>query len=399
MPNESLGRLCARCALTFASMSITVNAFAGGSFVNFETPHVSPLALTADGTQLLAVNTADNRLEVFSLASGLPVWVASIAVGLEPVSVRERAAGEAWVVNHLSDSVAIVNLSTGHVVRSLKTADEPADVVFANNRAFVSCSQANQVYVFNLANLDAAPTVISIGAEEPRALAVSPDGTKVVVAIFESGNLTSVVGDDDVDSPLGPYGGQLPPPNAGTGFDPPLNPNLPPAPRTSIIVKKDPTSGDWLDDNGGDWSQFITWDLPDRDLAIINTTTLSVTYATGLMNLNMHVTVRPDGQAVVVGTEATNEVRFEPNLTARFVRSNVATVNLTALTKTVADLNPHLANAYANELGSVSPAERAVGRRSARRGLVRRRHARLRHRPGQQQPGHHRRGGQPCGTG
>ena len=32
-------------------------------FVNWESPHVNPLALTPDGATLLAVNTPDNRLE------------------------------------------------------------------------------------------------------------------------------------------------------------------------------------------------------------------------------------------------------------------------------------------------------------------------------------------------
>lgn len=346
---------CVACALL---PGLNSSASAGQSFVNFETPHVSPLTLSADGTRLYAVNTPDNRVEVFDLTSGTPVWISSIDVGLEPVSVRERVTGEVWVANHLSDTVAIVNVSTGHVVNSLKTADEPTDVVFANNRAFISCSQANQVYVYNLANLSQAPTVLTIQGEEPRALSVSPDGTKVVVAIFESGNHTSVVEDEAVDNLSGPYGGDIPPPNDGNGFDPPLNPNLPQAPRTSMIVKKDLTTGDWLDDNGGDWSQFITWDLHDHDLAVINTSTLAVSYATALMNLNMHVTVRPDGQAVVVGTEATNVIRFEPNLTGRFVRSMMATVNLSTLSKTITDLNPHLASAYANDIGNVPMNER-----------------------------------------
>ena len=40
-------------------------AAAQSSFVNYETPHVHPLPLTPDGATLLAVNTPDNRLEVF----------------------------------------------------------------------------------------------------------------------------------------------------------------------------------------------------------------------------------------------------------------------------------------------------------------------------------------------
>lgn len=120
---------------------------AQGSFVNFETPHVHPLDLTPDGATLLAVNTADNRLEVFDVAAGALAHVASIPVGLDPVSARARGNAEAWVVNHLSDTISIVDLASLRVAFTLATADEPADVVFAGTagRAFVSCSQVNLV--------------------------------------------------------------------------------------------------------------------------------------------------------------------------------------------------------------------------------------------------------------
>ena len=45
--------------------------------------------------------------------------------------MRWRGANEAWVVNHVSDSISVVDLSLGAVVRTLATHDEPCDVVFA----------------------------------------------------------------------------------------------------------------------------------------------------------------------------------------------------------------------------------------------------------------------------
>lgn len=98
-------------------------------FVNWETPHVHPLAMTPDGTKLLAVNTADARLEVFDLTSGLPRPIGAVPVGVDPVSVRARTNGEAWVVNHISDTVSVVDLASMNVVRTVKVADEPCDVV------------------------------------------------------------------------------------------------------------------------------------------------------------------------------------------------------------------------------------------------------------------------------
>ena len=89
------------------------------SFRNFEAPQIHPLALTPDGTRLLAVNTPNATLSVFQLGSGSPVLTAEIPVGLEPVSVAARNNREAWVVNWLSDSVSILDLTTGNVVRTI----------------------------------------------------------------------------------------------------------------------------------------------------------------------------------------------------------------------------------------------------------------------------------------
>jgi YVTN family beta-propeller protein len=335
------------------------------SFVNWESSHVHPLDMTPDGTRLLAVNTPDNRLEVFDLTAGMLSPLASIPVGLEPVSVRARTDHEAWVVDQISDSVSVVNLDTLNVVATLRTGNEPADVVFAGapGRAFVSCSQAREVMVFDPENLSIAPTVIPIDAETPRAMAVSSSRDKVYVAIFASGNASTTLGGgraggfppNVVSNPGGPYGGVNPPPNAGDGFEPPLNPANPSPPPVSLIVKKD-ADGAWRDDNGMDWTDFVSgprapesgrpvgWDLPDRDLSVIDTATLQVSYASGLMNICMSLATNPaSGELTVVGTDATNEIRFEPNVASTFVRVNMARVDPSGTTRlAVVDLNPHL---------------------------------------------------------
>src|SRR5262245_40770783 len=66
------------------------------SFVNFESAHVHPLELTPDGTRLLAVNTPDNRLQVFDVSGAGVVSLGAVPVGLDPVSVRARSNTEAW---------------------------------------------------------------------------------------------------------------------------------------------------------------------------------------------------------------------------------------------------------------------------------------------------------------
>jgi len=336
-------------------------------FVNWETPQVHPLEITSDGSTLLAANTAGATLMVFDVTGGSPVQTGEIPVGIEPVTVRVRSATEAWVVNHLSDSISVVDLPTLRVVRTIKTGDEPCDVVFGGvpARAFVTCSHINVVQVFDPDNLDAAPLSIAIEGEEPRSLAVSPDGQFVYAAVFESGNNTTVLGGgavagtiafppNVVSDPTGPYGGVNPPPNSGNAFVPPRAPGQPTPPRVGLIVRKN-ESGQWMDDNARDWTNLVSgpqafrsgrptgWTLVDQDLAVIRSDTLSVTYATGLMNICMSVGVNPaTGDVAVIGTDATNEKRFEPNLNGRFLRVNMAIVDPGTLQKNVVDLNPHL---------------------------------------------------------
>ena len=249
-------------------LSTTTLAFAlastasAQSFHNWENPHVSPIDLTPNGARLLAVNTPDNRLEVFDASGASLVHLEAIPVGLDPVTVRARSDYEAWVVNHVSDSISVVDLVTGRVTETIHTGDEPADVVFAGSpeRAFVTCSQVNLVQVFDPADLSAAPLEVEIFGEDPRALAVSPDGSEVYVAVFESGNGTTIIGGDKlaastfppnaVNLPVGPHGGVNPPPNSGTDYVPAMNPANPEPPKVSHIVRKD-DQGRWMDDNGG----------------------------------------------------------------------------------------------------------------------------------------------------
>jgi len=314
---------------------------ADDDFVNWESPHVHPMDVTPSGATLLAVNTPDNRLEIFDISSGTPVWTGSIPVGLDPVSVRALSDTTAWVVNHVSDTVSIVDLGALNTVRTVPTGDEPCDVVFAQGKAFVSVSQENQVQVFHPADLDAAPSVIEIKGEDPRALAT--DGQRVFAAIFESGNATTIIPGETVSTNVSPYpGAPNPPPNDGDGFFPAINGGNPPPPEVALIVQRN-AQDEWIDDNDGNWTPAVTWDLLDHDVAIIDAQTLDVSYQGGLMNLDMALAVRADGQVTVIGTEAMNVVRFEPNVNGVFVQSVLAEFspdNLVA--PVVVDLNPHL---------------------------------------------------------
>ena len=278
--------------------------------INFESPHVHPIDLTPDGNTLVAVNTAAHRLEVWRVQGTSLSALASIPVGIDPVSVRARTDDEVWVVNHMSDSVSVVDLGSRTVVATLATENEPADVVFAGSprRAFVSASEANAINVFDPADLDAPRRRLSIAGEDPRALAVSADGRTVFAAIFESGNNTRIAG-------------------ASSG------------------------GGTIVGDAG----------LADNDVAIVDANTLEVSYRRGLMNMIMALDVHPGtGQVHVVGTEALNTIGTEPALNGLFLRVNEAVFSGPGRGGArIQDLNPHLS--YTSSSVAPELRERSIG--------------------------------------
>jgi YVTN family beta-propeller protein len=370
------------------------------AFSSFESAHVHPLDITPDGTKLLAVNTPNNDLEVFTISGNTLTLASVIKVGLEPVTVRVFSNTEAWVVNKISNSVSVVDLKNNALIATLQTGAEPADVVFTGTagsttspaRAYVSVAQARELEIFDPVLLNGVTLQrIPILGQQPRALAVGSNGaggTNVYVGIFESGNGTTAMtgGKDDppyeVDlarSPSGPYGGISPfPDNLNAKLNKytslyaqptTVTPNNPTAyftqtpPPVSVIVRRQAPAGagvlpKWLDENGNDWSIFINgslaqqgtnadraadWDLIDRDIAIVNTATNAVSYQGGVLNMVMALAVNPSTNAVTaVGTDATNQIRYQPMLDGTFIQVLMGTYALGGTTGTKADLNPHL---------------------------------------------------------
>ncbi len=169
-----------------------------GELSAFESGHVRPLALSGNGQRLYAVNTPDHRVEVWNTSGAAPVALESIPVGLEPVAVALAPDGKLWVVNHLSDSISVVDVSVSpaRVVNTLYVGDEPRDIVFAgpgNGWAFITAAHRGQnapfdpqlttegtgradVWVFAAANLGAklggAPlTILTMFGDTLRGLA------------------------------------------------------------------------------------------------------------------------------------------------------------------------------------------------------------------------------------
>ncbi|HYP28845.1 MAG TPA: YncE family protein [Blastocatellia bacterium] len=327
-------------ALFLPRTANTQTSPAQAPYVNFEGSQTSPVRLSPDGARLFAVNTPDARLSVFDLTQAAgPSLIAEIPVGIEPVSVNARTSDEAWVVNQVSDSISIVSVSRGIVTDTIYVKDEPSDVVFVGNRAFVSVARSNAVRVFDTAT-HAQVASIPVFGENPRALAVSADGRKVYAAFALSGNRTTLI-----------------PPNVAPPPSAPTNPNLPPAPAEGLIV--DATDPAWN-------PSFIKYTMPDNDVVEIDAATLTVSrYFSQVGTVNLGLAVRPvTGDLYVGNTEARNLVQFEPNLRGHVVDNRVTRILMPSGVVASFDLNPSidysvLPNANAKSVALAQPAAMA----------------------------------------
>jgi YVTN family beta-propeller protein len=350
-----------------------VSAAAGSRFTLFESGQVRPLALSPDKQHLFAVNTPDNRLEIFRVKNHQLIHTASIPVGLEPVAVAARTDREVWVVNHLSDSVSVIKLdddaTTGHVARTLLVGDEPRDIVFAGpgrRRAFITTAHRGQnipfdpqvtvpgvgradVWVFDanaLGNtLGGAPlTIVTLFTDTPRALAVTPDGTRVYAAGFHTGNQTTTAGEGSIPDGFGPDGVAGP----ATNFD------GHPAPETGTIVKWN--GAHWVDTLGRPRDEAVRFSLPDKDVFVLDAMANPPRQLPGAGGFFQSVgtilytmVVNPvSGKVYVANTDANNLDRFEgPGIFAgHSLRGHLHESRITVLTPgggvTARHLNKHI---------------------------------------------------------
>ena len=356
----------------------------GNSYTLFETLQVRPLALSPDGQTLYAANTPDNRLEIFNVRRDGLDPLGTIEVGLEPVAIALHGT-DVWVVNHLSDSISIVDASDPfslRITRTLLVGDEPRDIVFAgpnHDRAFITTAHRGQdspddpelftpgvgradVWVFDANNLGSAPggarlTKLTFFADTPRALAATPDGRTVYAAAFFSGNQTTVASEWAVEQAY-PNGMPGPAAIAVAAFGGALFPQ----PATGLVVKWKKGGPDdayhWLDAYGTVFDPWVTVALPDLDVFAIDatqSTPIAVPAPNGAFSgvgtTLFNMAVNPvSGKIYVSNTDAHNDVRFEgdtphnqfTSVVGDAVDSRITTIDPKAGTVTAANLNTQL---------------------------------------------------------
>lgn len=341
---------------------------AGANFVNFESGQVRPLAMSADGSRLFATNTPASTLEILSITEDGLQLEHSVPVGLEPVAVAVGNNSEVWVVNHLSDSVSIVDVAATppRVIKTLLVGDEPRDIVFAGEQAtlaYISTAHRGQngaddtpvdaelfttganradVWVFDSEatgqTIGGDPlTVLTMFGDTPRALTASSDGSKVYVAVMNSGNRTTAIGERQL-----------------VKSGPAVSSDGTPQPDTGLIVQFDGST--WRDETGAStdldgtsYDNMVPFSLPDYDVFVLSTsaTPTVIDRISGVGTTLFNMIANPVNDTVYVSnTEALNVNRFEgeghsvSTVRGNFARNRISMIN--GSTVTTRDLNKHL---------------------------------------------------------
>lgn len=353
------------------------------AFTLFESGQVRPITLSPSGKRLFAVNTPFSRLEVFQVTDFGLKHRFSVPVGLEPVAVAARSDDEVWVVNHLSDSVSIVDVSSpGHarVVRTLLVGDEPRDIVFAGpskKRAFITTAHRGQnirfdpqlttpgvgradVWVFDAENLgdslEGDPlTVITLFTDTPRALASTPDGSRVYAAGFHTGNKTTTINEFLVRQGISPPFNRIYPEpllNQGEAPEPLVNYAGISQPSVGLIVQfKD---GHWVDNIGQIWDDMVPFTLPDKDVFTLDAMAdppheIPDASYSGVGTVLFNMIVNPtNGHVYVANTDAQNLNRFEGTgaTTGHTVRGHLHESHITVLGRTLGSVEPRHLNKH-----------------------------------------------------
>jgi YVTN family beta-propeller protein len=350
-------------------------------YLNFESGPVNALLLSPDGRHLYALNTPDHRVEVYRTAldpspgAGLPSaggvaagvggpgapvpgghgvglspglgaavvlrHEASIFTGLEPVAMALDPADpqRLFVSNHLSDTVSVVDLAIGRVQATIEVGDEPQGLALAGGRLFVACARApvsastpgqvvpaahvdHTVVVFDAVPPHDRLASLPIGNVKPRDV-LAVDGTMFVIP-QHSGNHTTIL-DETAAKTLG-LEQEVP-----DAFDPPFTVN-------PVLLRPEfdslPWTRGWFIPNAA----RIVFDsehpglvpqLLDRDVVAIDVDTLTLLpgatggVATTLLDIERNPAT---GALWVVGTEALNRTRFEPNLRGAALENRVVVV-------------------------------------------------------------------------
>ncbi|HZL92980.1 MAG TPA: LamG-like jellyroll fold domain-containing protein, partial [Vicinamibacterales bacterium] len=187
-------------ALSVSELQGTMNAPVVGGGAVVQPTRSSSIALDAAGRRVWVVNPDDNS--VTALHADTLVKQFEIPVGRHPTSIALDASNQVWIACRDDDSVWVLDATTGALRGVLSTGwgSGPASVVFTPNgvSGFIGYQGSARVQRVTPATRQLGSTLTFDSA--PRALAVTADGTRLLVTRLRSGDAGGEIYSVDVNA-------------------------------------------------------------------------------------------------------------------------------------------------------------------------------------------------------
>jgi YVTN family beta-propeller protein len=160
-----------------------------------------PVALAAaqDGTRLYVADQGANAVSVIDVRAGREV--ARIPASAAPSALALASDGTLFVADTFANDVTLIDTRSNTVTAHIPVGVFPRAIALAGGKAFVANWAESTVSVIDTASRKVVRTLHT--GEQPAALAASPDGSRIYVAVsgdnafqtidVRSGNVSALV--------------------------------------------------------------------------------------------------------------------------------------------------------------------------------------------------------------
>ena len=164
---------------------------AGSQPASFQRWGGGALALSPDGTRLLAVNPDSNTVSLIDTLTSQRI--SEIPVGLDPrTAVIDSSGSFAYIANRGADEIVVLDLISLEILHRTTTADQPIGVALSPNGNLLAVAElgADQIRILDPATY-ATLELISVD-DRPHGLAFTPDGKHLLVSHLLAGTVTEI---------------------------------------------------------------------------------------------------------------------------------------------------------------------------------------------------------------
>jgi len=170
--------------ITAASQDLMLRPIAK---IKFKDAQISAIAITPDGARAYVTNFIDDTVSVIDTKTNNVMT--AISVGKGPTDLA-LSGSRAYVANALSGGVSVIGTATNKVIATIPIGGRPSGIAASDTAVYVANYADDSVSVIDISTNKVVAT-IKVG-NGPLALALTPDGSKLLVANSRSDDVSII---------------------------------------------------------------------------------------------------------------------------------------------------------------------------------------------------------------